>query len=81
MRLLVMMIPGTPNVDLPGFVNGCTRVGNHMATVIDERDVGVAIEWAQRLMADGLAEEYALGATSLEDAYIRLTGDVGEEAS
>lgn len=80
MRLAVMMVPGTPNVDLPSFVNGCTRVGNHMATVIDERDVAVAIEWAQRLMADGVAEEYALGATSLEDAYIRLTGDVaGEE--
>ena len=30
-------------------------------------------------MAEGLAEEYALGATTLEDAYIRLTGHVSEE--
>ena len=35
-----------------------------------------AIAWAQGLMAIEQAEEYALGATSLEDVYIRLTGDV-----
>jgi hypothetical protein len=32
------------------------------------------------MLGDGVAEEYALGATTLEDAYIRLTGDVPEAA-
>jgi ABC-2 type transport system ATP-binding protein len=42
--------------------------------MIDEERAGDAIAWAQRVMADGLAEEYALAATTLEDAYIRFTG-------
>jgi ABC-2 type transport system ATP-binding protein len=47
--------------------------------VIDEDRAGEGIAWAQRTVADGLAEEYALAATTLEDAYIRLTGHVSEE--
>jgi ABC-2 type transport system ATP-binding protein len=74
MRLLVMMVPGASDPLMPNFVNGTTRVGNHVATVIDERDIGDGIKWAQSLIGDGKAEEYALGATSLEDVYIRLTG-------
>jgi ABC-2 type transport system ATP-binding protein len=80
MRLLVMMVPGQPNPILPPFVRGSTRVGNHLATVIGEGDVSTGIEWAQGLIAEGVAEEYAVGATSLEDAYIRLTGHVSDES-
>ena len=43
-------------------------------TVIDEEAASDGIGWAQHLMAQGVAEEYALGATTLEDIYIRLTG-------
>ncbi len=74
MRLLVMMVPGAPNPEEPNFVGNTTRVGHNLATVIDERDVRQGIEWARALISQGLAEEYALGATSLEDVYIRLTG-------
>jgi ABC-2 type transport system ATP-binding protein len=81
MRLLVMMVPGAADPDLPECVEGTTRVGNHLATVISERDVSSGIEWAQGLIAAGLAEEYAVGATSLEDAYIRLTGHVSGDGS
>jgi ABC-2 type transport system ATP-binding protein len=81
MRLLVMMVPGAADPDLPACVESTTRVGNHLATVISERDVSSGIEWAQGLIADGLAEEYAVGATSLEDAYIRLTGHVSGDGS
>jgi ABC-2 type transport system ATP-binding protein len=48
--------------------------------VIDEDRARDGIVWAQQIMADGLVEEYALAATSLEDAYIRLTGHISEEA-
>jgi ABC-2 type transport system ATP-binding protein len=77
MRLILMMIPGTPNPALPAFVRSSTRVSNRLVLLINEPEVAASIVWAQRLMAQGLAEEYALGATSLEDAYIRLTGDTG----
>jgi ABC-2 type transport system ATP-binding protein len=60
----------------PEFVVSSTRVSHNLATVIAEPDVGKAIEWAQGLIASDQAEEYALGATSLEDVYIRLTGEV-----
>jgi ABC-2 type transport system ATP-binding protein len=78
MRLLVMMTPGSSDVELPDFVESSTRVGNHLATVIAETDVGAGIAWAQDLIGADLAEEYAVGATSLEDAYIRLTGHESE---
>jgi hypothetical protein len=45
-------------------------------TVIAEDEAAHAIGWAQELIGLGLAEEYALGAPTLEDVYIRLTGDV-----
>ena len=74
MRLTVMMIPDTPDPILPDFVRGSTRVANRLVVHVNEPDVVRIIDWAQGLMAQGLAEEYALAATSLEDAYIRLTG-------
>jgi ABC-2 type transport system ATP-binding protein len=76
MRMLVMLVPGAPDPVAPGFVTSITRVGHNQATLVAEQDVGKAIEWAQGLIASGQAEEYALGATSLEDVYIRLTGEV-----
>jgi ABC-2 type transport system ATP-binding protein len=76
MRMLVMMAPGAPDPIEPGFVVSSTKVGHNLATVISEQDVGKAIEWAQSLIGTNQAEEYALGATSLEDVYIRLTGEV-----
>jgi ABC-2 type transport system ATP-binding protein len=45
-------------------------------TVIGEPEAAAAVAWAQELLGAGAAEEYALGATTLEDVYIRLTGRV-----
>ena len=59
---------------MPRFVRRSSRVGNNLVAVIDEVDAAHAIGWAQARMSEGTAEEYALGATSLEDAYIRLIG-------
>jgi ABC-2 type transport system ATP-binding protein len=81
MRLIVMMIPGTPDPVLPAFVRSSTRVANRLVLLINEPDVAASIVWAQRLTAQGLAEEYALGAASLEDAYIRLIGDTGQRTA
>jgi ABC-2 type transport system ATP-binding protein len=80
LRLQVMLAPHSPTPDLPGFVVGHTRVGNNLMTVIPEREAVHGIGWAQELIGLGSAEEYALGATTLEDVYIRLTGDVEARA-
>jgi ABC-2 type transport system ATP-binding protein len=80
LRLQVMLVPGRPTPDLPSPIIDHTRVGNNLIAVIAEDDASGGIGWAQGLIRDGIAEEYALGATTLEDVYIRLTGDVGAQA-
>jgi len=79
LRLQVMLVPGAPDPPFPPMVRHHSRVGNNLISTIDEVDAGDGIAWAQRLTSDGVAEEYALGAITLEDAYIRLTGHVSEE--
>lgn len=76
LRLQLMMTPGQATPDVPDFVRSVTRVGHTVATVIGESDASDGIRWAQSLLSEGLAEEYALGATSLEDVYVRMTGHV-----
>ncbi len=80
LRLQLMLAPGLPTPELPPLVLQHSRVGNVLMSVIDEDRAGDGINWAQKMLSDGVAEEYALGATTLEDAYIRLTGDVPEAA-
>jgi ABC-2 type transport system ATP-binding protein len=75
------MVPGTPSPELPAMVRDHSRVGNNLMAIIDEERAGDAIAWAQRVMADGLAEEYALAATTLEDAYIRFTGHTSDNGA
>jgi ABC-2 type transport system ATP-binding protein len=79
LRLQVMLAPRSATPRLPGFVEHHTRVGHNLMTLIPEAEAAHAIGWAQELIGLGLAEEYALGATTLEDVYIRLTGDVGAD--
>lgn len=80
MRLLVMMVPGQATPALPAWAEQSTRVSNRLVILINEPCVVDGIRWAHELIACGYAEEYALGATSLEDAYIRLTGDISGNA-
>jgi ABC-2 type transport system ATP-binding protein len=79
LRLQLMLAPGNGIPELPPAVRHHARVGNNLMMVIDERDAAAGISWAQQMMAAGIAEEYALGATTLEDVYIRLTGHASED--
>lgn len=74
LRLQLMLRPGTDDPNCPPFVTRSARTGHNFLATIDADDAGPAISWAQGLLGSGDAEEYALGATTLEDAYIRLTG-------
>ena len=74
LRLQLMLVPGTETPAMPAFVRQQTRVGHNLVASIAEADASHAIGWAVELIGLGIAEEYALGATTLEDVYIRLTG-------
>jgi ABC-2 type transport system ATP-binding protein len=74
LRLQVSLSPGAQTPQLPAFVRNHTRLGRRLHLLIEEREAAAAIQWARPLMASGAAEEYALGATTLEDVYIRLIG-------
>ena len=74
LRLRLMLRPGAADPELPPFVARNARTGHNLVAVIDEADAGPAIAWARKLVDGGAAEEYALGAITLEDAYIALTG-------
>jgi len=79
MRLQLMIVPGRETPEMPLFIEDHTRVGNNVMTVLAETDSAHAIGWAQELIGLGIAEEYALAATTLEDVYIRLTGHTSED--
>ena len=79
LRLQLMLRPGEPTPNLPELVLHHTRAGNNVVTVVDEGDAAAGIAWARELMLAGVAEEYALGATTLEDVYIRLTGHISDK--
>ena len=74
LRLQLMLVPGRADPELPGFVKRSTRFGHNLMAVVDEAEASHAIGWAQDLVGTGAAEEYALTATSLEDAYVQMTG-------
>jgi ABC-2 type transport system ATP-binding protein len=74
LRLQLMLTPGVDTPALPEFVLHDARSGNNLITVIDEGAAAEGVAWAQDLMGVGTADEYALGAITLEDVYVRLTG-------
>jgi ABC-2 type transport system ATP-binding protein len=78
LRLQVMLAPGAETPAMPGFVERHLRSSHTLVAVIAETAAADGIGWAQRLLGDGVAEEYALGATTLEDVYIRMTGRVAD---
>ncbi|MGD0944890.1 MAG: ABC transporter ATP-binding protein [Acidimicrobiales bacterium] len=73
LRLQLMLAPGTATPTLPPWAGPPVRVGNNLVTTIAEADAPTAITWAAQMTNAGAAEEYALAAMTLEDAYIRLT--------
>jgi ABC-2 type transport system ATP-binding protein len=74
LRLQLMIAPGRDAPQAPPFARRARLAGRTLMAVLDEPDAPDGIKWAQEAVACGVAEEYALGATSLEDAYIELTG-------
>jgi ABC-2 type transport system ATP-binding protein len=74
LRLQVMLAPRSATPELPDWLSRATRVGHNLIGTVDQSDGALGLAWARDLVARSIAEEYALGATTLEDVYIRLTG-------
>jgi ABC-2 type transport system ATP-binding protein len=73
LRLQLMIAPGHEAPAVPPFALRSKLVGRNQLTVIADEDAAAGITWAEQAISVGAAEEYALSATSLEDAYIELT--------
>jgi ABC-2 type transport system ATP-binding protein len=74
-----MLVPGAQTPSLPGWSREDVRVGHNLVMTIAEADAATGIRWAAQMIEDGAAEEYALAAMTLEDAYIRLTSEMSED--
>lgn len=84
LRLELTMEPGTEPPALPEYVTEPVRVGRRVFTTIAEHDAPAALAWVREMTASGAVQEFDLGATSLEDAYVRLVGSGalnGDEAA
>jgi ABC-2 type transport system ATP-binding protein len=79
LRLQLMLVPGAETPEMPPWVRHHTRIGHTLIATIDEVDAAHGIGWAVELIGARVAEEYALGASTLEDMYIRLTGEVSAD--
>lgn len=74
LRFTVALDPLAEAPEPPPFALSDARVGRRMLFTIAESDAGIAMDWARALIASGVGEEYQLGATTLEDTYVRLIG-------
>ena len=50
------------------------RVGRRLIGKVAAHDVNRAVVWAQELVSNQVAEEYAIGPATLEDIYLGLVG-------
>jgi ABC-2 type transport system ATP-binding protein len=74
LRLQISLTPGIEAPEPPAFVRRLNHLGRRLHLLVDDGDGAKAIRWAGDLVEAGIGEEYALGAATLEDAYMRLIG-------
>ncbi|MFC2062424.1 ABC transporter ATP-binding protein [Chloroflexota bacterium] len=74
MRLEIVLEPGAQTPDQPNYISHTVTSNRRMISKVQEKDMATAIDWAQSLKERGLAEEFFLGPTTLEDTYVRMVG-------
>jgi ABC-2 type transport system ATP-binding protein len=79
LRLEVTVEPRAPLPTFPDFLDEPVRVGRRAFTTLAEADAPRALDWVRHLTATGELDEFDLGATSLEDTYVRLVGSAALE--
>jgi len=74
LRLELLLEPGTTLPSLPAFLSHTVNGGRRLVGRVGSADVTQATQWANRMKADQFVEEYSIGPSTLEDAYIRKIG-------
>jgi ABC-2 type transport system ATP-binding protein len=74
MRLELVLEPLAQVSDYPDYISYSVTSSRRMIAKVQEKDITMAINWAQSLKEKGIAEEFFLGPTTLEDTYVRMVG-------
>jgi ABC-2 type transport system ATP-binding protein len=74
MRFELVLEPGTQLLNLPGYLGNPVTSNRRMIARVQEKNIAMVINWAQSLKEQGVAEEFFLGPTTLEDTYVRIVG-------
>ena len=74
MRLELVLEPGAQPLDPPNYIGNTITSKRRVIARVQEKDIAMAINWAQSLKGKGIAEEFFLGPTTLEDTYVRIVG-------
>lgn len=75
MRMELTFNPEADIPDIPYFLLKTVTVGNRLISLINDDNVGNAMEWAHQLKMRDILEEFSIGPTTLEDVYVRLIDD------
>jgi ABC-2 type transport system ATP-binding protein len=74
MRIEIVLEPEAKTPDNPDYISHAVTSSRRMIAEVHEQNVSMAIHWAKFLKEKGIAEEYLIGPTTLEDAYVRMVG-------
>ena len=74
MRLELVLEPDIQPIDFPDYVGKPIISNRRVIARVQEKDIAMAIDLAQSLKEKGIAEEFFLGPTTLEDTYVRIIG-------
>ena len=74
MRLELTLEPDKEPPQAPGFLPHTVASNRRVIARVEKMNLGKAIEWARTLKEKGIVEEFSVGPTTLEDAYLRIVG-------
>lgn len=71
-RLELVVEPGQPELAFPSFLRHVTRAGDRVVATLPAAFAGRGAAWADELRRQARIEEFSVGPSTLEDAYIAL---------
>ena len=74
LRIEITFEPSRDRPDMPAFVTGAVLGGRRMLGLVEAAAVSDAVAWAQSLQSVRIVEEFSIGPTTLEDAYVQMVG-------
>lgn len=76
-RLELVLEPAAATPLLPPYVTNPVTAGRRLMSRVGPENLGQVIEWASRLKAQSIVEEFSVGPATLEDVYVRRIGHAG----